>query len=232
MPVQVPETIANINRDAVNNDKKHREELIACVETLGDMIFTLKEKFKDTEYQQFYEELTKLYELRNAIKTTIIYQVIQHKHKIDRKAKEKPKTEEEKIKQGYKRCSRCDALLKNDFSLQEHRKRNICKKVFVIKETEGITAKPKGATTFTKSKLKHKKNTFALFTSFNDNHRDYVRQFKWIDDHEGYEAELRDNVEKEKQRNTSIQEGGIAGKVHYGYLRTFTTYQGWKFRNM
>jgi len=233
MPVQVPEAISNINRDAVNNDKKHRQELIACVETLGDMIFTLKEKFKDTEYQQFYEELTKLWELRNAIKTTIIYQVIQHKHKIDRQAKAKPKTEEEKIKQGYKRCNRCDALLKNDFSLQDHRKRNICKKVFVIKETERVASKPNGATTFTKKEFSiAKKNAFTLWVAYNDYQNEYTREFNYRAEEQGYEEKLRDKMVKEKERNTAIQEEGTFEKKNYSQLRKFTTYQSWKFRNM
>jgi len=233
MPVQVPEAISNINRDAVNNDKKHRQELIACVETLGDMIFTLKEKFKDTEYQQFYEELTKLWELRNAIKTTIIYQVIQHKHKIDRQAKAKPKTEEEKIKQGYKRCNRCDALLKNDFSLQDHRKRNICKKVFVIKETERVASKPNGATTFTKKEFSiAKKNAFTLWVAYNDYKGELSYDFCYRAGQEGYEEKLRDKVQKEKQRNIDIQEQGIAEKLNYTQFRKFTTYQSWKHYNM
>lgn len=239
MPVQVPEAIANINRNAVINDKTYRQELLDIVDILDirianmeGMLFEIKEKMKDAEYQAFLEELYKLFKLRNKIKQTIIMQVIQHKHNIDRNAKEKPKTEEEKIKQGYIRCERCDKLLKNAFSLCQHRERNICREIFVIKETEGITSKPKGAKIFTKSKLKVKKNAFALFTSFNDYHKDWVNRFEFREHDEEYEGKLRDKMLREKEKNTSIENGETAEKIEYKHLRKYTTYKSWKFRNM
>jgi len=233
MPVQVPEAISNINRDAVNNDKKHRQEFLGCIGEFSNTIFDLKEELKDSQFQELYEKLAKLFEFEERISTTIIFQVIQHKHKIDRQAKAKPKTEEEKIKQGYKRCNRCDALLKNDFSLQDHRKRNICKKVFVIKETERVASKPNGATTFTKKEFSiAKKNAFTLWVAYNDYKSEYTYDFMWRAGQDGYEEKLRDKVQKEKQRNIDIQEQGIAEKFNYTQFRKFTTYQSWKHYNM
>ena len=181
MPRQnpVPQELLDINQHTVNNNHEYREQFLTIIEKMSGMIFDLKEKVKDSEYKELYEMLSELYEFKNELGMSIIFQVIQHKHKLNRQAKKPARTEEEKLAQGYKRCKRCDALLKNQNSLNNHIKRNICKKVFVIKETSKITAKEQGASLVSVSKLIHKKNVFTYMTSYIDRHIQY-QQF-WIE---------------------------------------------------
>ena len=197
--VPVPTALENINKENVNSNKEYRREFLGVIEKMSEIIYDLREKMKDSEYKELYEKLSELYDFKEKLGLTIIFQAIKHKENLNTPEVCRPRTEEDKIKKGFVRCNICDALLQNVFSLSQHKKRNICKKVHLIKETTRIVSKTNGEK-FTTSKLIYYKNAFELFSThivfrreFNDLVKDYNGR---LDDFEDYIGNLDDKENK------------------------------------
>jgi len=175
---QLPEDLQNVNIQNVNNIKEYRDDFLDKMGCLSETIYKLKEKLKDSEYRELYDIAMELHKFNTEIGKTIIIQTLRHKQVLDRDYKRRVLTEEEKIKKGYKRCINCDALLKNQSSLNSHMKRNICRKVQVIKETEKVVAKQQGIKTITQSKLRNYQSTFHLCRAYIERHLDNKKYWK------------------------------------------------------
>ena len=179
MPYQrTPPDLQNVNIQNVNNIKQYRDDFLDKMNKLSDNIFNLKEKLKDSEYRELYQIAMDLHKFNTEIGKTIIIQTLRHKQALDRDYNRKVLTEEQKIKLGYLRCPNCDALLKDKSSMSAHKKRNICKKVQVIKETEKVVAKQQGIKTISQSGLRKYQSSFHLCRAYIERHIDYSNYWK------------------------------------------------------
>ena len=76
-----------INIQLVNNVKEYRQDFLESINSISDIIFDVKQKLNDSEYKELYEILSHLETFKTKIKTTIIYQVIERKHELNRNIK-------------------------------------------------------------------------------------------------------------------------------------------------